>query len=114
MDSDDAYITVRLMKTPLCFVGHSHAPAIFHSALDKMARINGWKTRIEPDEKYVVNIGSVGQPRDGDPRASYAIYDTGEGTVEIRRVDYDIQKAKEKILKAGLPPYLAHRLSEGR
>jgi diadenosine tetraphosphatase ApaH/serine/threonine PP2A family protein phosphatase len=60
-----------------------------------------------------VNVGSVGQPRDGDPRAAYAIYDDAKRTLEIKRVKYDIKKAQEKILNAGLPSVLAYRLSTG-
>jgi diadenosine tetraphosphatase ApaH/serine/threonine PP2A family protein phosphatase len=72
------------------------------------------KTRIEPDKKYVVNAGSIGQPRDSNPLAAYVIYDEAEGTIEVKRVPYDIKKAQEKILKAGLPAILAYRLAQGR
>ena len=64
--------------------------------------------------RYLVNVGSVGQPRDGNPAASFAIYDDEEFTVEIKRVSYDVEKAQAKMLKAGLPAELALRLSEGR
>jgi putative phosphoesterase len=65
-------------------------------------------------EKMVVNPGAVGQPRDGDPRASYAVLDTPRMSFRVRRVEYDIEGAAEAILSAGLPPILAHRLFEGR
>ena len=58
-------------------------------------------------------VGSVGQPRDNNPKAAYVIYDLNEGSIEIRRLDYDIAKAQKKILEAGLPPRLAERLSFG-
>ena len=70
--------------------------------------------KLEDDKKYVVNVGSVGQPRDGDPKASFAIYDKHSGTIEIKRVSYDIESAQRKIIAAGLPPFLASRLAEGR
>ena len=62
----------------------------------------------------MLNPGSVGQPRDGDPRASFAIFDTGERTITLRRVRYDIPAAQRKIIDAGLPEQLAERLEEGR
>ena len=62
----------------------------------------------------MINIGSVGQPRDGNNQAAYAIYDTKEGVIEIHRTSYDIRRAKEKIIKEGIPAYLADRLDYGR
>jgi diadenosine tetraphosphatase ApaH/serine/threonine PP2A family protein phosphatase len=61
-----------------------------------------------------VNVGSIGQPRDGNPKAAYAIYDLNENSIELRRLDYDIAGAQEKILKAGLPARLAERLAIGK
>ena len=61
-----------------------------------------------------MNVGSVGQPRDGNPKSAYVIYDMDEGSIEIRRLDYDIAKAQKKILEAGLPPRLADRLAYGK
>ncbi|MDD5496318.1 MAG: metallophosphoesterase family protein [Candidatus Omnitrophica bacterium] len=113
LDINDAYISMKLMKTSLCFVGHSHVPGIFYSEGDGIKANAAPEVKIEEDRKYVVNIGSIGQPRDGDPRASYAVFDDEKKTVEIRRVAYDIKKAQEKILKAGLPGRLASRLSLG-
>jgi len=75
---------------------------------------DGPKIKIDPNRKYVINIGSVGQPRDLDSRASYAIYDEESSEIEIRRVRYNILEAQKKILDTGLSPYLASRLSEGR
>ena len=72
------------------------------------------KFKIEPGRKYFVNVGSVGQPRDGNPKAAYAIYDMDEGSVELRRLDYDISAAQAKIMAAGLPPRLAERLALGK
>ena len=113
-DSNDAGGTFRLLKTQLCFVGHSHVPGIFYFDGKVPGAINDVKAKIGPGKKYVINIGSIGQPRDGDPRASFAIYDEDKKTVEIKRVAYDIEKAQTKILAAGLPKRLASRLAEGR
>ena len=111
--NNKAHDTMKLMNTPLCFVGHTHIAGIFYSDKGKVLYTNGPKIRIDPNRKYVINVGSIGQPRDLDPRASYGIYDEEKAEVEIRRVRYDILEAQKKILDAGLPPYLASRLSEG-
>jgi predicted phosphodiesterase len=113
-DTEDAYVTISQMKSPLCFVGHSHVPAIFVSNDAKVEYRERMDIKLNSESKQLINVGSVGQPRDGDPRASFAIYDDEEYTVGIKRVEYDVRKAQEKIIKAGLPPKLAYRLSEGR
>ena len=69
---------------------------------------------VEPGKKYFVNVGAVGQPRDGNPKAGYVVYDLNEGTIELRRLDYDIPKAQKKIMEAGLPQRLADRLALGK
>ena len=112
-DTKDADKTFRLSKTVLCFVGHSHIAGIFYCDGKVYGKVKGTKVRIGSGKKYIVNIGSVGQPRDGDSRASYAIYDEDGGDVEIKRVSYDVAEAQRKILKAGLPIWLASRLAEG-
>jgi diadenosine tetraphosphatase ApaH/serine/threonine PP2A family protein phosphatase len=72
------------------------------------------KFRVEPGKKYFLNVCAVGQPRDNNPKAGYVIYDVREGTIELRRLDYDIETAQKKILAAGLPERLAERLAYGR
>ena len=100
-------------NTSVCFFGHTHVPVAF--IRDSMVRGGTYsKFKTEPGRKYFVNVGSVGQPRDGNPRAAYVIYDLDEGTIELRRLDYDIPKAQKKILAAGLPPRLADRLALGK
>jgi diadenosine tetraphosphatase ApaH/serine/threonine PP2A family protein phosphatase len=69
---------------------------------------------LAPSERYLVNVGSVGQPRDGDPHAAYAIWDLEGESVEIRRVPYDVQEARRRIHAAGLPRILGDRLLRGR
>lgn len=114
LNAASASSTINMMKTALCFVGHSHRPGIFCSGKYIVESSKGFNIKIDPRNRYVVNVGSIGQPRDYDPRASYAIYDDETGSIEIKRVEYDIKAAQEKILKAGLPAELAYRLAEGR
>jgi predicted phosphodiesterase len=113
-DGYDADRTFRLMgNTRICFVGHSHVPGIFSRRAGKINYFCKEKTKLSKDEKLIVNVGSVGQPRDGDPRLSYAVYDTDRNLIELKRAAYDIKTAQEKIRKTGLPPFLADRLGEG-
>ena len=99
-----------------CILGHSHIPficrphestAVFHLfPLDTPVTLD--------DGRMIINPGSVGQPRDGDPRASYVVYSANDGTVSHHRVEYDIQKTQEKMSERGLPKYLVDRLPQGR
>ena len=110
----DAGASFSYQHTQLCFFGHTHVPRAY--IRDHQVRtMDGWSTvLLEAGRKYLLNVGSVGQPRDGDWRASYAIYHVDDHYVELRRLEYDITTAQQKILDAGLPPRLASRLSEGR
>jgi predicted phosphodiesterase len=100
-------------NTAVCFFGHTHVPVAF--IRDSVVRGGTYsKFKVETGRKYFVNVGAVGQPRDGNPKAAYVIYDMDEGTIELRRLDYDIPKAQRKILDAGLPPRLAERLALGK
>ncbi len=101
----DATASFNFQKTQLCFYGHTHTPRAYmrDSAVKMVALEQLW---IEPGKKYFVNVGSVGQPRDGDWRAAYCIYDSEEQIVELRRLEYDIMAANDKLIAAGLP----HRL----
>ena len=103
--------------TRLCFVGHSHRPGLWSigSSGREHQQITAARgpQRLLDGRRYIVNVGSVGQPRDRDPRAAYAIWDRDERTVVIRRVDYDHRRAAEKIIAAGLPRPLADRLADG-
>jgi predicted phosphodiesterase len=99
--------------TPVCFFGHTHVPVAFMR--DSAVRGGTYsKFKVDPAKKYFVNVGAVGQPRDNNPRAAYVIYDMDPGTIELRRLDYDIAAAQKKILAAGLPERLAERLEFGR
>ena len=100
-------------NTSVCFFGHTHVPVAF--VRDSMVRGGTYsKFRVEPGKKYFVNVGAVGQPRDGNPKSGYVVYDLNEGTIELRRLDYDIPKAQKKIVEAGLPQRLADRLALGK
>jgi len=100
-------------NTSVCFFGHTHVPVAF--VRDSVVRGGTYsKFRVEPGKKYFVNVGAVGQPRDGNPKAGYVVYDLNDGTIELRRLDYDIPKAQKKIMEAGLPQRLADRLSLGK
>jgi len=100
-------------NTAVCFFGHTHVPLAF--VRDSVVRGGTYsKFRVEPGKKYFVNVGAVGQPRDGNPKAGYVVYDLDEQTIELRRLEYDIPKAQKKILEAGLPQRLADRLAVGK
>jgi len=100
-------------NTAVCFFGHTHVPVAFMR--DTVVRGGTYsKFKVEPGKKYFVNVGAVGQPRDNNPKAAYVVYDVDEGTIELRRLDYDIATAQRKILEAGLPERLAERLAYGR
>jgi len=115
-DLSSAYKALSEMeKGTICFVGHTHMPGAFIENRDGYVGYNPWpQIKVEKDTKYLVNVGSVGQPRDGDPRAAYCIYDTDNRVIGINRTKYDIKTAQYKIIKAGLPAALAERLSLGR
>ncbi len=113
-DNKEAETNFIWQKTPLCFHGHTHCPMIYEKSMTGVYRIDPQDFRLAPGRKYFINAGSVGQPRDGDPRASYMIYTPSDRSVEYRRVEYDIRSAQARILDAGLPERLALRLAEGR
>lgn len=108
------------LETPLSFFGHTHVQGGFIFRRNGVGRIEqtaaGLESRVlelEEDVLYLINPGSVGQPRDGDPRAAYLLYEPLERRLEFRRVAYPVEKAQAKILKAGLPELLAARLATG-
>jgi predicted phosphodiesterase len=109
----DAAASFTYQHTAVCFFGHTHVPMAFIRD-DGVQRINFEQLRIDPGRKYFINAGSTGQPRDGDWRAAYCIFDSEHNTVELHRVKYDLKTAQKKIIKAGLPRLLAERLALGR
>ena len=123
---EDAYIfgeiealnVFRHADFPVCFFGHSHFPVIFALSSEAITTIltvaPSFRFRLRPGVRYLINPGSVGQPRDGSPLASFAMYDSDTRTVTIHRIGYQVKDAQQKILKAGLPRPLADRLAIGR
>ncbi len=112
-DKHTAAASFTYQNTALCFFGHTHVPVAF--VRDSVVRGGSYsKFRIEAGKKYFINVGSVGQSRDGVPKATYVIYDLDGQTIELRRLDYDMATTQAKIIAAGLPRRLADRLTDGR
>ena len=116
MREPEAQEHFKVQTKPLCFCGHTHVPTVWH--LSNTGNIKSWRGhgRIElpAGGKTLINVGSVGQPRDLCPDACYAICDLQARWVEFRRIAYDIAKARRKIMRAKLPPFVAQRLALGR
>ncbi len=109
----DAMSNFSYQFTQLCFHGHTHVPRVYVKS-DKVRELDPEAIALEANSKYFINVGSVGQPRDGDPRACYVILDPESNQIVFRRLDYDMATTQRKIIKAGLPEMLAERLAEGR
>jgi predicted phosphodiesterase len=117
-DGPDAWRAFELTRASLCFFGHTHIAVVFLRSgqlFEAIVPENG-ETRVQAQNgrRLLVNPGSIGQPRDGDPRAAYAMYDSDSGVLLMRRVEYPVAQAQEKIIAAGLPRALANRLAVGR
>jgi predicted phosphodiesterase len=115
----DALRSLRTASRPVVLFGHTHVPLIVELEDERLSLRapegdDVTTLTLRPNVRYLVNPGSVGQPRDGDPRAGYAIVDVGRREITLRRVAYPVEAAQEKILAAELPPILARRLSAGR
>jgi diadenosine tetraphosphatase ApaH/serine/threonine PP2A family protein phosphatase len=118
-DGHDAGFALQSAQRPLCLYGHTHLPALF-----KVVEGVFEGTPLDPDRdiviplqrgaRYLVNVGSIGQPRDGDPRAGYGILDDEARELRTFRVRYPVEEAQRKIIEAGLPASLANRLALGR
>ena len=113
----DAELSFDALDKPVLFYGHTHIPLTFFDTTPMTYTMES-EIRVTSETKALVNVGSVGQPRDENANASYAVYDldetTGEGVVRIKRVPYDVASAAKKILAAGLPEPLAIRLELGK
>lgn len=112
----DAGEVFRTAQFDLCFFGHTHVAGCFvYDGVEARRLPLEHRATLEltPGKRYLVNPGAVGQPRDRDPRAAFAIYDSDRRVVQWCRIDYPIGRAQERILKAGLPKILAERLSRG-
>ena len=118
-DGEDALRALSASVRPLCIFAHTHLPVVFHyenESFDGFVPQADEDTTVAlvPEARYLVNAGSVGQPRDGDPRAAYGIYDSHALSLTLKRVVYPVDAAQQRILSAGLPASLANRLAVGR
>lgn len=118
-DAESAQAHLSLMQVQFSVVGHTHVPMKvgWNRNQDecRLTRLkDGSRVSLVGDDKVVLNPGSVGQPRDGDPRASYGVYDSDEATFFFHRVEYDIKATQGRMLEAGLPTWLYERLEIGR
>jgi diadenosine tetraphosphatase ApaH/serine/threonine PP2A family protein phosphatase len=112
--AEDGFAAFSHFATRWCFVGHSHVPGVWSLGSSGPDHERGAAAvRSEQGRRYIVNVGSVGQPRDRDPRATWALWDVEAGRVDLRRVVYDVDAARRKIVEAGLPQFLADRLAAG-
>lgn len=115
MSAREAEENLTYFKTCHCLVGHSHAPIYFKFGESCSTGKPSAGTELKlADYRYIVNPGGVGQPRDSDPRAAYAVYDSEAGTLVFQRVSYDISAVQTRMQKAGLPLWLSERLSYGQ
>ncbi len=110
---EDALDEMETYREDLCLIGHSHVPGAFERHQDEVRYTRAEDIALRPGRQYLVNVGSVGQPRDGDSRAAWLLFDTVERRLRHMRVAYDIAAAQAKIIAAGLPPWLASRLADG-
>jgi predicted phosphodiesterase len=97
----------------ITLIGHSHLCKVFALTRTTVEELPDHDFELEPDKKYIVSVGSVGQPRDFDNRASYTVYDTVDKRFEFKRIEYDIELAADKVLRARLERNFAHRLFIG-
>ena len=115
LDQETALATLEMLTTRFCLVGHSHLSFLFRADQSPAEFFEFVEDESYPleGERWIINPGAVGQPRDRDPRPSYAIYDSQGGTIERHRVVYDIPATQEKMRLAKLPHYLIQRLAHG-
>ncbi len=114
--AEDYIPSMKKQDRSILFVGHSHQPLYFRGtggSVDFGAFIPQKPVEIEEHSKYLINVGSVGQPRDGNPKAACVIYDEDAREVVLHRIEYDVQSVQKAVLDMGLPPELAERLGKG-
>ncbi len=110
-EAEEAFLS---LNGDLAFVGHSHRPLILTKAGSGEVEVANFEdTILKPGVRYIINVGSVGQPRDGYPEAAYGLYEDDNKRFRLKRVSYDVETAQRKIIKTGLPLFLAQRLSRG-
>jgi diadenosine tetraphosphatase ApaH/serine/threonine PP2A family protein phosphatase len=109
----EARINFEYFSQQFCFIGHSHQPFIIEDYENNLICPAQPEIQIKPGRRYLINVGSVGQPRDRNPKPAYVVCDLEKETIEIKRVEYDIAAAQNAIVKEGLPRELAERLAYG-
>jgi diadenosine tetraphosphatase ApaH/serine/threonine PP2A family protein phosphatase len=109
----DAHMSFSRLSTPFGFVGHSHIPVTFRSGTT-ISYVVGEEITLREGIQSISNVGSVGQPRDEDPRAAYGVFDDQTRVLLVKRVEYDVESAIDRIRRAGLPDFLGERLRIGR
>jgi diadenosine tetraphosphatase ApaH/serine/threonine PP2A family protein phosphatase len=119
MTSSDAIEAFASFREDICFIGHSHIMEFYeqrkgHPLVRQLSLRNQQELILEEDKRYIINVGSVGQPRDRDPRAGYIVYDTEARVIRAYRVEYRIDIVQRKMQLKGLPPILWERLELGR
>lgn len=112
LTKQDAYINFHFFTEKICLIGHSHQPFIIEQLPEGEMVIYKDNAEIKDKHRYIINVGSVGQPRDGNPDAAYALLN--ENSIEIKRVSYDILSTQKEMRGAGLPSFLTERLARGR
>jgi predicted phosphodiesterase len=124
VNPEDAEAPLEQSQTPITFFGHTHLQGgffskehgdeAFYPRYKTVGKIESWDFPLEKNRRYLINPGSIGQPRDGDWRAAFAVYDFEKSIVSFKRVPYDVKSAQDRIIAANLPPRLATRLAAGR
>lgn len=109
----DAYLNFKVLNKKVCFIGHSHRQEVFYFQGGRVIYSRDKKIYLSDDAQYIINVGSIGQPRDKDCRLSVSIYDEEKKVVMFERLEYNIKKVADKILRNNLPPILAARLYAG-
>jgi len=113
----EAWRSFNNMSVDIGFYGHTHIAGAYimedSGNIKFVSGVKGFDINLEETKRYLINVGSVGQPRDGNPNGAYAIFDSGTNRVEIHRFSYDIETTYQKIIKAGLPAFLGERLFSG-
>jgi diadenosine tetraphosphatase ApaH/serine/threonine PP2A family protein phosphatase len=115
MRQSDIERNLEVQQSPICFFGHSHIPVAFsRDPKGDILVLDTADVKFRDGWKYLINVGSVGQPRDGDPRAAYGILDTHDGVFRLKRLEYPVDEVQKKMEDLGLPESLIRRLAEGR
>lgn len=108
-----AWLNFCRLNKQICFIGHTHLADAFCLDNSEILPLHKPRITIEPDKKYIINTGSIGQPRDNDPRLCFCVYDSEKKYLEYKRIEYNIKAAADKIKKNSLPQFLAQRLYAG-